>query len=93
MCLAIPGRVIHIDSAADPALRIAKVDFSGIRKDISLALTPEAQLGDYVLVHVGFALTILSEEEGLKTVEFMRTITGPDELQRELAGDGSEAPS
>jgi hydrogenase expression/formation protein HypC len=93
MCLAIPGRVIHIEPAVDPSLRIAKVDFSGITKDISLSLTPEAQLGDYVLVHVGFALTILSEEEALKTVEFIRTITGPDELQRELGIEDGEAAS
>jgi hydrogenase expression/formation protein HypC len=93
MCLAIPGRVIHIDPAVDPSLRIAKVDFSGITKDISLSLTPEAQLGDYVLVHVGFALTILSEEEALKTVEFIRTVTGADELQRELGIEDGEAAS
>ena len=93
MCLAIPGRVVHIEPAVDPSLRIAKVDFSGITKDISLSLTPEAQPGDYVLVHVGFALTILSEEEALKTLEFLQTITQPDELQRELGIEGSEGAS
>jgi len=93
MCLAIPGRVIHIEPAVDPALRMAKVDFSGIKKDISLSLTPEAQLGDYVLVHVGFALTVLSEEEALAAVEFLNTITEADQLQRELGADGSEAAS
>jgi len=93
MCLAIPGRVIHIDPAVDPSLRMAKVDFSGIKKDISLALTPEAALGDYVLVHVGFALTVLSEEEAMKTVEFLRTIAAPEELQRELGVEGHEVPS
>jgi hydrogenase expression/formation protein HypC len=93
MCLAIPGRVIHIAPAVDPALRMARVDFAGITKDISLSLTPEARLGDYVLVHVGFALTVLSEEEALKTVEFLRTITAPDELQRELGSDDGEAAS
>ena len=72
---------------------MAKVDFSGIVKEISLSLTPEAQLGDYVLVHVGFALTILSEEEALKTVEFLRTITAPDEIQRELGIEQGEAAS
>ena len=93
MCLAIPGRVIDIGPAVDPLLRMAKVDFAGITKDISLSLTPEARLGDYVLVHVGFALTVLSEEEALKTVEFLRTIAGPDELQRELGSDDEEAAS
>jgi hydrogenase expression/formation protein HypC len=93
VCLAIPGRVIHISPTIDPAFRVATVDFSGITKDISLSLTPEARLGDYVLVHVGFALTVLSEEEALKTVEFLRTITGPDELQRELGMEDTEAAS
>ncbi len=93
MCLAIPGKVIHIEPSVDPALRMAKVDFSGIRKDVSLSLTPEAQLGDYVLVHVGFALTILSEEEALAAVEFLKTIIEGDELQRELGIEGSEAAS
>jgi hydrogenase expression/formation protein HypC len=90
MCLAIPGRVIHIEPAVDRSLRMAKVDFSGITKDISLSLTPEAGLGDYVLVHVGFALTIISEDEAQKTVEFLKTIAGPDELQRELGIDDEE---
>jgi hydrogenase expression/formation protein HypC len=93
MCLAIPGRVVHIEAAVDRSLRLAKVDFAGITKDISLSLTPEAELGDYVLVHVGFALTILSEEEALKTVEFLRTIAGPDELERELGIGDSEGAS
>jgi hydrogenase expression/formation protein HypC len=93
MCLAVPGRVIHIEPAVDPSFRIAKVDFSGIKKDISLSLTPEAQLGDYVLVHVGFALTILTEEEALAAAAFLKTITEADELERELGVDDSEAAS
>jgi hydrogenase expression/formation protein HypC len=84
MCLAIPGRVTHIDTASDPALRVATVAFSGITKSISLALTPEAQEGDYVLVHVGFALTIISEEEALNTLRFLETIVTADEVRREL---------
>jgi hydrogenase expression/formation protein HypC len=93
MCLAIPGRVIHIEPAFDPSLRIAKVDFSGLRKDISLSLTPEAQLGDYVLVHVGFALTIISEDEAQKTLEFLKTMTEPEELRRELGIEDREGAS
>lgn len=93
MCLAIPGRVISIEPAIDPSLRIAKVDFSGITKDISLSFTPEAVLGDYVLVHVGFALTILSEEEALKTVAFLRTLAEPEEIRRELGVDAEGGES
>jgi len=87
MCLAIPGRVVHIEPAIDPSLRIATVDFAGITKAISLSFTPEAVVGDYVLVHVGFALTILSEEEALKNLAFLRTLAEPDEIRRELDAD------
>ena len=90
MCLAVPGRVIRIEPAADPAFRMATVDFTGITKSISLSLTPEAQLGDYVLVHVGFALTVISEDEAEKTVAFLKTVAGPDELRRELEGEEGE---
>jgi hydrogenase expression/formation protein HypC len=82
--------VIHIGPAVDPLFRTATVDFSGVTKDISLSLTPEAELGDYVLVHVGFALTVISEEEALKTVEFLRTIAEPDEIRRELGVEDRE---
>ena len=87
MCLAIPGRVVHVDSATDPAFRMATVDFTGITKSISLSLTPEAQVGDYVLVHVGFALTVISEEEAEKTLAFLQTVTEPAEIGRELQPD------
>ncbi len=63
MCLAIPGKIVSVDEQPDPALRRAKVDFGGVKKDISLAFTPEAAPGDYVLVHVGFALSRLDEAE------------------------------
>jgi hydrogenase expression/formation protein HypC len=87
MCLAIPGRVIHIEAVSDPSFRMARVDFTGLTKSISLSLTPEAQLGDYVLVHVGFALTVISAEEAEKTLAFLKTVAGPEELHRELGGD------
>jgi hydrogenase expression/formation protein HypC len=71
---------------------MARVDFAGISKRISLSLTPEAQLGDYVLVHVGFALTVISEEEALNTRAFLETITSAEELEREFASDVGEGP-
>ena len=71
MCLAVPGRVIRIDGA-DAAFRLATVDFSGITKSISLSFTPEARPGDYVLVHVGFALTVISDDEAQKTLAFLK---------------------
>jgi hydrogenase expression/formation protein HypC len=87
MCLAIPGRVVHIDQALDPAFRMATVDFTGITKSISLSLTPEAKIGDYVLVHVGFALTVISEEEAGRALAFLKTMAEPNEVRRELAAE------
>lgn len=63
MCLAVPGRVVEIFDDDATELKRGKIDFGGIRKEVCLAFTPEAALGDYVLVHVGFALTIIDEAE------------------------------
>lgn len=72
MCLAVPGIVLEIEGD-DPAFRRGSVDFSGIRREVSLAFTPEAQRGDYVLVHAGFALTIIDPKEaGLTLAELRR---------------------
>ncbi len=71
MCLAIPGRVLSVEGD-DPAFLSGKVDFAGIRKNVNLAYTPSVKVGDYVLVHVGFALQVIDEEEAernRKTIE------------------------
>ncbi|MFI4937664.1 MAG: HypC/HybG/HupF family hydrogenase formation chaperone [Candidatus Berkiellales bacterium] len=65
MCLAIPGKIIAIEES-NTLLKQGQVDFSGIRKTISLSFTPEAQIGDYVIVHVGFAISILDEAAALQ---------------------------
>ena len=62
MCLAIPGQITSIDVELDETFRQAKVSFGGIVKDVNLAMVPEARVGDYVLVHVGVALSIVDEE-------------------------------
>ncbi|MEI6514073.1 MAG: HypC/HybG/HupF family hydrogenase formation chaperone [bacterium] len=62
MCLAVPGKILSI-SGDNPIERTGKVDFGGVAKEISLAYVPEAKIGDYVIVHVGFALSTLDEEE------------------------------
>jgi hydrogenase expression/formation protein HypC len=80
MCLAIPGKVLSVEGG-DPALRMAKVDFCGIRRDISLAFTPEVQTGDYVLVHAGFSLNRIDEEEAARTLEYLRQMGALDEEQ------------
>lgn len=85
MCLAVPGKLISVDES--PALmRSGKVDFGGIHKEVSLAYVPEAKLGDYVLVHVGFALSIVDEAEANQVFEYLKKM---DELA-ELDG-GSNA--
>lgn len=62
MCLAVPGRILQM-SGADPLFRLGQVDFGGVVKEINLAYVPEAKIGDYVLVHVGFAISVLDEAE------------------------------
>lgn len=63
MCLAVPGKLVETIDDDDIAIRRGKVDFGGIRKEVCLSFTPEAVLGDYVLVHAGFSLTVVDEEE------------------------------
>lgn len=73
MCLAVPGRITRI-SGQDPLLRTGKVDFGGVLKEANLAYVPEAQVGDYVIVHVGFAISRLDEDEATKVFEYLRSI-------------------
>ncbi len=71
MCLAVPGKIVSIEGD-DPVLRSGRVNFGGIVKQINLAYVPEAKLGDYVLVHVGFAISIVDEEEARQVFEYLR---------------------
>jgi len=71
MCLAVPGRIESI-SGDDPIVRMAKVSFGGVVKDVSLAYVPEAVVGDWVIVHVGFALNVLDPAEAAETLEILR---------------------
>ena len=73
MCLAVPGKILSV-SGDDPLLRMAKVSFGGVVKDVSLAYVPEADVGDYVIVHVGFALNRLDEQEALRVLEDFREL-------------------
>jgi len=70
MCLAVPGKVLSV-SGDDPLLRMAKVSFGGVVKDVSLAYVPEADVGDYVIVHVGFALNKVDEAEAMETLALL----------------------
>ncbi len=71
MCLAVPGKVISIEDS-DPDLKMAKVDFSGVVRDICIQWVPEVRKGDYVLVHVGMALNVVDEDEALQTLKLLR---------------------
>ena len=83
MCLAVPGKILSIDDSAGELMRQGKVSFGGIVKDVNLAYTPEAKIGDYVVVHVGFALNTVDEEEAVKVFEYLKQIDGLDELTGE----------
>lgn len=80
MCLAVPGKILSIEGD-DPIVRSGNVDFSGIVKQVSLAYVPDATVGDYVLVHVGFALDTIDEAEAKQTFEYLRQLGELDELE------------
>ena len=79
MCLAIPGKVVQ--TYAEHDVLMGKVDFSGVTKRVCLAHVPEAKVGDYVLVHVGFALQCIDEEEAKKVFEFLEKMNQLDEIK------------
>lgn len=83
MCLAIPGKLENITAQLDETFRIGSVDFEGIKKEVNLALVPEANIGDYVLVHVGAAIGIINEEEAKKTMEALKLMGEDLELEPE----------
>ncbi|MFD2417122.1 HypC/HybG/HupF family hydrogenase formation chaperone [Amycolatopsis pigmentata] len=82
MCLGIPGRITAITGDGLP---MGTVDFGGVRREVCLAYTPEAGVGDYVIVHVGFAISLLDEEEAVRTLEVIKAI--PDALTTELGAE------
>jgi hydrogenase expression/formation protein HypC len=80
MCLAIPGKVVSI-SGDDLLTRMGKIDFSGVIKQASLAYVPEVVVGDYVIVHVGFALSKVDEAEAQKVFEYLKKMDELGELE------------
>ena len=81
MCLSVPGKLVEITSEISETFRIGKVDFDGIKKEVNLAMVPEVVIGDYVLVHVGAAISIIDEEEDKKTFEMIKKLGELDELE------------
>jgi hydrogenase expression/formation protein HypC len=80
MCLAVPGKVIEI-TGEDPFLRSARVSFSGVVKQVSLTCVPEAVVGDYVLVHVGVAISVVDQKEAEETFSYLRQMGELDGIE------------
>lgn len=80
MCLAIPGKLTSITAQLDETFRVGKVSFGGILKDVNLAMVPQANIGDYVLVHVGVAISVVDEAEAHKTFEYIKQIGELEDL-------------
>jgi hydrogenase expression/formation protein HypC len=80
MCLAIPGKIVSV-TGADPLTRMGAVDFGGIQKNVCLAYVPGAKVGDYVIVHVGFAISQVDESEANEVFEYLRQMDELTELK------------
>ncbi len=87
MCLAIPGRIETI-TRHDPVTRSGRVNFGGILKEVNLAYVPEAGVGDYVIVHVGFAIARVDAAEARRTFEYLKDIEDLTELGESAVGPG-----
>jgi hydrogenase expression/formation protein HypC len=90
MCLAIPGKIQSIELQYGGTVRMAKVLFGSILKEASLEMVPTAAIGDYVLVHVGVAISKVNEEEAAKTFEYLKEIGEIDELIEHTQVDKSQ---
>jgi hydrogenase expression/formation protein HypC len=77
MCLGVPGKIVDIYEGN--GLKMGKVDFGGVTKEVCLAYVPEAKIGDYTVIHVGFALNVLDEAEALETLDLLRQIGAVEE--------------
>jgi len=80
MCLAVPGRILEIDGQ-DPLLRSGRVDFAGIVKRVNLSYVPAAHVGDYVLVHVGFAISTVDADEAARVFSYLEEMGDLAELE------------
>lgn len=84
MCLAIPGRIETINQTEDVLYRTAKVRFGGVVKEVNTSLVPDAEPGDYVLVHVGVAISKVDAEEARLTIEYLRKMGELDDLETDV---------
>jgi hydrogenase expression/formation protein HypC len=81
MCLAIPGKIVSITNQLDETFRRGNVSFGGIIKEVNLCMLPEAGIGDYVLVHVGVAISVIDEEEAETTFSYLQQIGEVEEVK------------
>ncbi|MEJ2600877.1 MAG: HypC/HybG/HupF family hydrogenase formation chaperone [Anaerolineales bacterium] len=72
MCLGVPGKIVEIYETS--GLKMGKIDFGGVTREACLAYVPEAKIGDYTIIHVGFALNVISEEEAQETLDLLRQV-------------------
>ncbi len=81
MCLAIPGKITAITAQLDDTFRTGKVSFGGIQKEVNLSMVADAQVGDYVLVHVGVAISKVDEEEANKVFSYLKQMGEVEEIE------------
>ena len=81
MCLAIPGKIISVSNQLDETFRFGKVSFGGIVKEVNLCMVPEAEIGNYVLVHVGVAISVVDEAEAHKVFSYLKEMGEVEELK------------
>lgn len=90
MCLAVPGKIVEIKES--DGLQMAKVDFGGIFRETCLDYVPEAKVGDYCVIHVGFAISLLSEQEAMETLDLLRQISNIEEELGPEVGQDAKVP-
>jgi hydrogenase expression/formation protein HypC len=79
MCLGVPGKVVRVDDSAID-VPMGRVDFGGVSRDVCLAYVPDVRVGDYVIVHVGFAISVVDAAEAHRTYEILREMNALEEL-------------
>ena len=77
MCLGVPGKVIEVHDAG--GLKMGTVDFGGVRREACLEYVPQVEVGQYVIIHVGFAISVLNEDEAMETLALLEEITGSED--------------
>jgi hydrogenase expression/formation protein HypC len=91
MCLGIPGKIIEIYESS--GIGMGKIDFGGVTREVCLAYVPEAQIGDYAMIHVGFALNLMSEAEAKESLDLLRQLAETEaELYPNTEGASPQPP-